>query len=114
MKIFGMIILIFLNAAAFAEEKAPVPAGGSQGCEGQQGCGMGEEQRDAHLRKMQDHMLKMHDYMHQIRDAKDEKEKNSLKDEQLKLMKEHMKSMPGHGHGHMEHKGMMQPAAPGK
>ncbi|QSA97402.1 hypothetical protein [Methylococcus sp. EFPC2] len=109
---FSACIATF-GAFAFAEEKeAPPPMPAHEGMGGMGGMGamhgMSEEQRDAHMRQMQEFMLKSHDFMHQIRDAKDEKEQARLKDEWLQAMKQHMKShqvpqqlkmhgMPEHG-----------------
>ncbi len=51
--------------------------------------GMSDEEKDKHLRGMQEHMLKMHDLSNQILAEKDPTKKEQLKADQLKLMKEH-------------------------
>ena len=54
--------------------------------------GMSEEQKDKNMRMMQEHMLQMHDLSDKILAAKDPKERDALKEKQLKLMKEHKKA----------------------
>ncbi len=65
-----------------------------------------QDAMDKQMQEMQDHMLKMHDLMHRIREAKDPQEIQRLKQEQLSLMKAHMRDMKRHGpsrmEGHME------------
>lgn len=64
---------------------------------------MTEEQKEQHLRAMQEHMLKMHDLSSQILAEKDPAKKEQLKKQQLDLMKAH------HEQKHMqmmEHQGM--------
>lgn len=55
--------------------------------------GMTEEQRDQHMRAMQDHMLQMHDLSNQILAEKDPSKKEALKTQQLQLMKSHHAQM---------------------
>jgi hypothetical protein len=55
--------------------------------------GMTEEQKDQHLRSMQEHMLKMHDLSNQILAEKDAATKEGLKKQQLDLMKAHHTQM---------------------
>lgn len=55
--------------------------------------GMTDEQKDKHLRSMQEHMLKMHDLSNQILAEKDATKKDQLKAQQLQLMKEHHAQM---------------------
>ena len=95
-----------------AEEQTPRPSPGQHQMKGMKG-GMGgmggmmggmggmggmmgsmtEEQREQHIRQAQDHMLKMHELMNQILAAKDDKERERLKEEQRKLMREHINSI---------------------
>jgi hypothetical protein len=103
-----------LGMGAFAaEEKAPPPQpmpgmnmpqgeGGMQGM-GMMGMmgGMSEEQMDKHMRMKQEHMLQMHDLSNKILAATDPKEKQKLKDQQLKLMKNHHAQMMSMMHGGM-------------
>jgi hypothetical protein len=58
--------------------------------------GMTEEQKDQHLRSMQEHMLKMHELSNQILAEKDAAKKDQLKIQQLELMKAHHNQMMGH------------------
>jgi hypothetical protein len=55
--------------------------------------GMTEEQKDKHMRSMQEHMLKMHDLSNQILAEKDAAKKEQLKTQQLQLMKAHHAEM---------------------
>jgi hypothetical protein len=66
--------------------------------------GMTEEQKDKHMRSMQDHMLKMHDLSNQILAEKDAAKKEQLKTQQLQLMKTHHAEMMRH------HQEMQEPA----
>lgn len=66
---------------------------GGMGGMGGMMAGMTEEQKDQHLRGMQDHMLKMHDLSNQILAEKDATKKEQLKTQQLQLMKEHHAGM---------------------
>ncbi len=55
--------------------------------------GMSDEDKDKHMRSMQDHMLKMHDLSSRILAEKDSAKKEQLKNEQLQLMKAHHAEM---------------------
>jgi hypothetical protein len=66
--------------------------------------GMTEEQKDKHMRSMQEHMLKMHDLSNQILAEKDVAKKEQLKTQQLQLMKAHHAEMMQH------HQEMQEPA----
>ncbi|MEN8259337.1 MAG: hypothetical protein ABFS02_01900 [Pseudomonadota bacterium] len=55
--------------------------------------GMTEEQKDQHMRKMQENKLKMHDLMTRINASQDPKERDQLKEEHLQLMKAHHAKM---------------------
>jgi hypothetical protein len=57
------------------------------------GMGMMGGMTEEHLRSMQEHMLKMHDLSNQILAEKDPAKKESLKNEQLELMKAHQAKM---------------------
>lgn len=54
---------------------------------------MSAEEKEQHMRAMQEHMLEMHDLSNKILAAKDPKEKEVLKDKQLELMKAHKQKM---------------------
>lgn len=79
-----------------------------QGKGGMQGMGMGmmggmsEEQMDQHLRMKQEHLLQMHELSNKILTATDPKEKELLKEQQLKLMKAHHAAMMAMMHGGMK------------
>jgi hypothetical protein len=55
--------------------------------------GMTEEQKEQHMRGMQEHMLKMHELSNQIVTENDATKKEELKKQQLELMKAHHASM---------------------
>ena len=58
--------------------------------------GMSDEQKDKHLRGMQEHMLKMHDLSNRILAEKDSAKQELLKTEQIQLMKAHHAEMMEH------------------
>ncbi len=64
---------------------------------------MTEEQKDQHLKTMQEHLLNMHDLSNQILSEKDPAKKEQLKKQQLALMKAHHETM------RESHKPMMEP-----
>jgi hypothetical protein len=117
------MLAVPLCSPAFAEEQKPQPAaapaqgqmGDMSGMGGMMGgMGMSEE----HLKQKQDFMLKMHEYANKILAAKDGKEREQLKEEQRKLMREHMevhhRMMREHMQQMMQHGGQrpMQPGQP--
>jgi hypothetical protein len=55
--------------------------------------GMTDEEKEQHMRGMQEHMLKMHDLSNQILAEKDPTKKEALKKQQLDLMKAHHAQM---------------------
>lgn len=88
--------LSLLSNTGQAEDK-PGMKQGMPGMGGMQGMmHMSPEQMDKHMRSMQSHMLMMHDYSNRILSEKDPKKKQSLKDEQLELMKAHHMQMMKH------------------
>lgn len=92
----AILLLLPLGSTSFAAEpqKAPEPPKDMpmhQGM-GMMG-GMSEEQRDQHMRAMQEHMLAMHDLSNQILAEKDPAKKEQLKNQQLQLMKSHHSQM---------------------
>lgn len=96
-----LLLLLPLSMASSAAEpqKAAEPAkemGTHQGM----GMGMTEEQKNAHMRAMQDHMLQMHDLSNQILSEKDPAKKETLKNQQLDLMKTHHAQMMEHRQQH--------------
>ena len=69
---------------------------------------MSEEQRDRHMRSMQDHMLQMHQLSDQILAAKAPGEKEILKEKQLELMKTHKSKMMSHKRMMKQQQGQMR------
>lgn len=132
--IVAALLISPICSIGFAEEQTPQPSsgqhqmgdmGGMKGGMGSMGGMMGgmggmggmmgsmtEEQREQHIRQAQDHMLKMHELMNQILAAKDDKERERLKEEQRKLMREHHKQRQEMMQQHMQqmrqHGGPMQ------
>jgi hypothetical protein len=64
---------------------------------------MSEEQKEQHLKMMQEHLLAMHDLSNQILAEKDAAKKELLKKQQLDLMKAH------HAHMMKPHKPAIEP-----
>jgi hypothetical protein len=98
-----LLLLLPLSMASSAAEpqKAAEPAkemGAHQGMGMMRG--MTEEQKNAHMRAMQDHMLQMHDLSNQILSEKDPAKKETLKNQQLDLMKAHHAQMMEHRQQH--------------
>jgi hypothetical protein len=130
-KIYRLMALIMLlgtiSAAAYAVDvqKVAPPAtppaqdagmGMQHGMGMHHGMGMGgmmagmtDEEKDKHMRGMQEHMLKMHDLSNQILAEKDPTQKEQLKTEQLKLMKAHHEE---HHAKMMEHRKEMRNTSP--
>ena len=107
--IAALLLFAVMTATSSAEDmqKSPPPMpmkgmgmGMHHGMGGMM-AGMTEEQKDKHLRSMQEHMLKMHDLSNQILAEKDSTKKEQLKTQQLQLMKAHHTEM-------MEHHQQMQ------
>jgi hypothetical protein len=101
-----LILFAIMTATSSAEDiqKLPPPPMKEMGMQHGMG-GMTEEQKDQHLRSMQEHMLKMHDLSNQILAEKDASKKEQLKTEQLQLMKAHHVQMMEH-HKTMKHSSM--------
>ena len=94
--IVALLLLLPLGATtSFAEEPQKVAEPMQSGMDMNQGMGTGMkggmtvEQKDQHLRAMQEHMLMMHDLSNQILAEKDPAKKEQLKNQQLQLMKTH-------------------------
>jgi hypothetical protein len=60
--------------------------------------GMTDEEKEKHMRSMQEHMLSMHDLSNQILAEKDPAKKEQLKAAQLQLMKAHHAEMMARHH----------------
>jgi hypothetical protein len=86
-----LLLLLPLGATSFAEEPQKVAEPMQPDMDIHQGMGMmggmTVEQKDQHLRAMQEHMLKMHELSNQILAETDPAKKEQLKNQQLQLMK---------------------------
>jgi hypothetical protein len=91
-----LLLLLPLSLVSFAEEPQK-PAEPMKGMGMHQGMGMmggmTEEQKNEHMRAMQEHMLSVHDLSNQILAEKDPAKKEALKKQQLELMKAHHAQM---------------------
>lgn len=99
--IAALLLFAVMTATSSAEDvqkSPPMPMKGMGMHHGMGGmmAGMTEEQKDKHLRSMQEHMLKMHDLSNQILAEKDSAKKEQLKTQQLQLMKAHHAEMKEH------------------
>jgi hypothetical protein len=103
---FLLILPLSMMSFAADPQKAAEPMTGMGMHQGMMGMGgMTEEQKDQHMRAMQEHMLMMHDLSNQILAEKDSTKKESLKKQQLQLMKAHHEQMMQHRQQKMqEHK----------
>ncbi|MGR9046948.1 MAG: hypothetical protein ACU83N_16830 [Gammaproteobacteria bacterium] len=94
-----VFILASFSHGVFSQEP-PVEEGmmkpGMRMHKGQMGGGMTEEQKDQHMRAMQEHMLMMHELSNKIIAEKDPEKKQALKEQQLEMMKSHRAQMMGH------------------
>ncbi len=90
---FALLILASLSSISFAEEpqknQAAMPPMKGMGMHQGMGMmgGMTDEQKNEHMRIMQEHMLSIHDLSNQILAEKDPAKKEALKVQQLELMK---------------------------
>jgi hypothetical protein len=97
----ALLLLLPLGAPSFAEEPQKVAEPMQPGMDMHQGMGgmmggMTLEQKDQHLRAMQEHMLKMHELSNQILAEQDPAKKEQLKNQQLQLMKTHQEQRKTH------------------
>jgi len=89
----ALLLLLPLAAICFAEEPQKIAEPMQPGMDMNQGMGTGAiggmtvEQKDQHMRAMQEHMLMMHDLSNQILAETDPVKKEQLKNQQLQLMK---------------------------
>jgi hypothetical protein len=98
-----LLLPISMMSSAADPKKADMPMkemGMHQGMG--MGMGMTEEQKNEHMRSMQEHMLIMHDLSNQILSEKDATKKEALKTQQLDLMKAHHAQMMEHRQQKME------------
>ena len=86
-----LVLLLTLSATSVAVEPQKVAEPMQPGMDMSQGMGMMGgmtlEQKDQHLRAMQEHMLMMHDLSNKILAETDPAKKEELKNQQLQLMK---------------------------
>lgn len=96
-----LLLLLPFGMTGFAAEpqqpavpakESGMPPGMGMGMMG----GMTEEQKNAHMKAMQEHMLKMHELSNQILAEQDPAKKEALKNQQLELMKSHQAQMMQH------------------
>ncbi len=104
-----LLLPISMISSAAEPQKADEPMkemGAHQGMGGMDmKCCQSEEQKNEHMRSMQEHMLQMHDLSNQILSEKDAAKKEELKKQQLELMKAHHAQMMEHRQQKMqEHK----------
>ena len=95
----GVLILVSFSNGVFSQEspkEGEMMKPGMRMQKGKMTGGMSEEQKDQHMRAMQEHMLKMHELSNKIIAEKDPEKKQALKDQQLEMMKSHRAQMMGH------------------
>ena len=107
-RLMAMLALVSLSQACLAAEpveKKPEMKMGQPMKMDQPMGKMDESKMMEHLKMKQEHMLKMHDLSNQILTEKDAAKKESLKNQQLELMKAHHAQMMEHHQQKMqEHK----------
>ena len=119
----ALFLTLPFNLAAQSETPPAKPTPGhsmempgmgmKQGMGMQHGMGMGmmegmtDEQKEQHLKMMQEHMLKMHDLSNRILAETDPAKKEQLKNEQLQMMKAHHEQKMMHRMERMEHRQQM-------
>ena len=92
-KTAALLLLVPLGTICFAEEPLKVAEPVQPGMDMNQGIGTGAvggmtlDQKDQHMRAMQEHMLMMHDLSNRILAETDPVKKEQLKNQQLQLMK---------------------------
>ena len=89
------VALLLFSGHLFAETGS-VPADTRKGAISGEGSGDMEQR----LRQHQDHLLKLHEMMHQIMNARDDAERERLKEEQRKLMRDNMRLHHQQTRGH--------------
>lgn len=108
-KFAGVLLLASFSFVAFSQEPPvdeEMKQPGMKMHKGTMGGGMSEEQKEQHLRAMQEHMLMMHELSDKIIAEKDPVKKQALKDQQLEMMKAHRAQMMGHLQQMRRHKKM--------
>ncbi len=88
--ILTCVMLASLSALSHAAEPANMKPHHGMGMWAH---GMTDEDKEAHLKAMQDYSLKIHDLSNQILAEKDPTKQEALKTQQRELMKEHYEKM---------------------
>jgi hypothetical protein len=110
----ALLLLLPLSATSFAVEPQKAAEPMQPGMNMGQGMSMGNmsgmtlEQKDQHMRAMQEHMLKMHDLSNQILAETDPAKKEELKNQQLELMKTHKEMRKTHRQQRKEQRQQMK------
>ena len=110
----ALLLLLPLGTTCFAVEPQKVAEPMQPGMDMNQGMGMGAiggmtvEQKDQHMRAMQEHMLMMHDLSNQILAETDPAKKEQLKNQQLQLMKTHQEQRKTHRQQRKEQRQQMK------
>lgn len=92
-----LLLPMSMTSTAAEPKKSADPSkemGAHQGSDTE--CCQTEEQKNEHMRTMQEHMLTMHDLSNQILSEKDPAKKEELKNKQLELMKTYHAQMKQH------------------
>lgn len=104
----ALLLLLPLSATSFAVEPQKVAEPMQPGMGMGKMSGMTLEQKDQHMRAMQEHMLKMHDLSNQILAETDPAKKEQLKNQQLELMKTHQEQRKTHRQQRKEQRQQMK------
>jgi len=107
-KAAALLLLLPLSAASFAVEPQTVADPMQPGMGMGKMSGMTLEQKDQHMRAMQEHMLMMHDLSNQILAETDPVKKEQLKNQQLQLMKTHQEQRKTHRQQRKEQRQQMK------
>jgi hypothetical protein len=106
LKILTLATLLAFGGISHAQQTQKPAMDAGMGMEHDMG-GMDPAKMAEHLKEKQEHMLMLHDLSNKILAEKDPQKQQTLKDQQLELMKAHdMKIMSMHHGKHMEHKKM--------
>lgn len=87
--------VFFIPAFAVEEHHPDKPGNSAKLMPGKDGKAAAGKQAGMSTGMMQDSMLKMHEMMHKIMQTGDPREREKLKQEHLRLMRDHMEMMSG-------------------
>lgn len=94
--IMALVASVFFIPAFAVEEHHPdKPGNSAKSMPGKDGKAATGKQAGMSMGMMQDSMLKMHEMMHKIMQTSDPQEREKLKQEHLRLMRDHMEMMGG-------------------